>query len=322
MKDFKDARESQEGINLSKERLRRFHSRFGNDLYVELQMHPGNPEMFHSTNQFAMECAKERDIPLILTNDSHFVNRDDMEAHRAWVATRFRQTLRTMEYVYDDSFYIKSPIEMETVLPSIPEAFDNTAEVNEKIDWIDLNFGVSYIPPFNGLSPEESSKYMNQMVIDEFKARGLHEKEGYRERLREELSFINEHDFSEYFLHLWQATNFARENGIPLGPARGSAAGSIAVNMLGITDIDPIENGLLFSRFLNRGRVHKKRIWTVELESGNITNIVEDQNYHIRDEKGNWAIKRGQDLISEHTGGKKDSFIQPESDNCMNDNII
>lgn len=245
-----------EGARAEAEKLRDI---FGeNNFFLELQDH-GLPEQKFA-NQGLMRISSETGIPLIATNDCHYLYKEDAEAHDVLIC------IQTQKIVTDDDrmkyeggqFYVKSPEEMNEIFRYIPEAIENTEKIAKRCN-VNIEFGKYHLPKYEVPDGYDSLSYLKKLCEDGFKKRyeGITgaEEEEIRERLRYELDTIANMGFVDYFLIVWDYVNFAKQSHIPVGPGRGSAAGSIVAYCLEITDIDPIKYNLLFERFLNPERV-------------------------------------------------------------------
>lgn len=207
-----------------------------------------NPEL--------VRLSGELDIPLAATNDVHYVNRSDAEAHDVLLAIQTATTVddeNRMRFP-NDQFYLKSEDEMRRIFSFCPEAVDNTQKIAERCN-VEFTFGEYHLPEF--IPPEG---YTNREYLRELCRKGLSERYDpvtpeLTERLEYEMGVIESMGYVEYFLIVWDFINYARENGIMVGPGRGSAAGSLVAYSLRITDIDPIKYSLIFERFLNPERV-------------------------------------------------------------------
>lgn len=207
-----------------------------------------NPEL--------VRLSKELDIPLAATNDVHYVNRSDAEAHDVLLAIQTATTVddeNRMRFP-NDQFYLKSEDEMRRIFSFCPEAVDNTQKIAERCN-VEFTFGEYHLPEF--IPPEG---YTNREYLRELCRKGLSERYDpvtpeLTERLEYEMGVIESMGYVEYFLIVWDFINYAKENGIMVGPGRGSAAGSLVAYSLRITDIDPIKYSLIFERFLNPERV-------------------------------------------------------------------
>ena len=198
----------------------------------------------------------ETGIPLVATNDVHYVNKDDSEAHDVLLCIQTGSKLsdeKRLRYSANE-FYLKSDEEMRELFKDIPEALENTNKIAEKCN-VEFEFGHLHLPEFPIPDGKTNVEYLTELCN-----KGLHElydviTPEIQERLDMELGVITQMGFVDYFLIVWDYVNFARKNGITVGPGRGSAAGSIVAYTLRITDIDPIKYDLIFERFLNPERI-------------------------------------------------------------------
>ena len=228
------------------------------NFFLELQDH-GLPEQ-KFVNQGLMRISAETGIPLIATNDCHYLYKEDAEAHDVLIC------IQTQKIVTDDDrmkyeggqFYVKSPEEMKEIFHYIPEAIENTEKIAERCN-VEIEFGKYHLPEYPVPEGYTALSYLNKLCEDGFKTRyeGLtgDEENELRARLKYEIDTISNMGFVDYFLIVWDYINFAKEHNIAVGPGRGSAAGSIVAYCLGITGVDPIKYNLLFERFLNPERV-------------------------------------------------------------------
>ena len=232
-----------------------YQSVFGEgNYYLEVQNH-GMPEE-REVIEGALKISNELGIPLAATNDVHYCTEKDADIQRVLIAIQTNKTLGEdtgLDFV-NDEFYLKSEEEMRSAFDFYPEAVDNTALIADKCNF-DFEFGVTKLPLFDIPEPDHAQFLKNECI------RGLKAHFGgnipadYYDRLTYELSVIHQMGFDDYFLIVADFIKFARSEDIPVGPGRGSAAGSLAAFSLGITGIDPIKNKLLFERFLNPERV-------------------------------------------------------------------
>ncbi|MGD1860396.1 MAG: DNA polymerase III subunit alpha [Leptolyngbyaceae cyanobacterium] len=238
---------------------------FGDDYYLEIQDH-GSPED-RIVNVEVVKIARELDIKVVCTNDSHFISCLDVEAHDALLCIQTGKLVTEDKRLrYSGTEYLKSADEMRILfrdhLPDevIEEAIQNTLEVAEKVEEYENILGQPRIPDFP--IPEEfdgAEDYMadvaRQGLVKRMKANSYEAiSQEYRDRLEYEILMMIQMGFPTYFLVVWDYIRFARENNIPVGPGRGSAAGSLVAYAMGITNIDPVHHGLLFERFLNPER--------------------------------------------------------------------
>jgi len=242
-------------IDKAREVAGRFKEILGKgNFYLELQYH-GIPEQA-IVNKELVKMSSDLDIPLIATNDAHYVKKEDSYAHEVLLCVQTGKTMfdeKRMRFSTDE-FYLKSQQEMEKVFPDFPDAIFNTREIADMID-LELDLGHPILPNFEVPEGFNLNSYLKHLVIQ-----GAHKIYGHnlpkevQKRIEYELGVIISMDFSGYFLIVWDFINHAKEVGIPVGPGRGSAAGSIVAYSLGITALDPLKYDLLFERFLNPDR--------------------------------------------------------------------
>ena len=234
----------------------RYDSIFGRgNFYLELQDHGIREQKL--INPSIVRISRETGIPLVVTNDCHYLRRGDSEMHRILLCIQTNHTVEdkdAMEFG-SDQFYFKSEEEMRALFPQIPEAADNTVKIAERCN-VELEFGKTKLPPFHTPTGEDNVAYFRKKCFA-----GLREKYGenpdpaVRERLEYELATIEKMGYVNYYLIVHDFVRHAKEVGIPVGPGRGSGAGSLAAYCIGITGIDPNRYNLLFERFLNPERV-------------------------------------------------------------------
>ncbi len=208
-------------------------------------------------NEGLISISKETGIPLVATNDIHYVKQEDHTAHDVLLCIQTGSCLDDEERLRFDSdeFYMKSPEEMVKLFSHIPEALENTVKIAERCN-VELSLGQILLPDYEVPDGYSLESYLEEIANRGIETRyGIAPSEEVKERLAYELSVIKEMGFAGYFLVVWDFVKFAKDNGIRVGPGRGSAAGSIVSYALGITDIDPLEHGLLFERFLNPERI-------------------------------------------------------------------
>ncbi len=213
-------------------------------------------------NQGLVELSRELGIPLVATNDCHYLRREDAVAHDVLLCIQTGKTLKDPKRMKfsSDQFYLRNAEEMEQLFGHYPEALDNTLAIAERCN-LELRFEEYHFPRFKPPTEESLDHYLERTAREGLEQRFAYasssseERERYVKRLQEELSIIRSMGFSGYFLIVADFINYAKERGIPVGPGRGSAAGSLAAYSLGITDIDPLPYDLLFERFLNPERI-------------------------------------------------------------------
>ncbi|MCS7230876.1 MAG: DNA polymerase III subunit alpha [Elusimicrobiota bacterium] len=227
---------------------------FGRDnFYIEL-MYNNIPEQKIVLEKL-LELAKKMDIKTVATNDVHYVKKDDYVLQEILLCIATRTTLDDPNRLKFSSneFYFKSPQEMFEIFKDFPKAFKNTLEIAEKCNLI-IDFNKIYLPEIELPDGETADTLLRKLCYEGIKKRYSHISLEITKRLEYELEVIKQMGFSSYFLIVYDFINFAKENKIPIGPGRGSGAGSLVSYSLGITDIDPIKYGLLFERFLNPAR--------------------------------------------------------------------
>jgi len=250
-----------EALNSAKE----FDEIFGRgNFYLELQEHGLSAQK--EVNRGLVEIHDKTGIPMIVTNDVHFLRKSDFDAHNILLCIQTKSTMEERKEkgkeAYTEQHYFKSGDEMARLFPGQEEAIANTVKIAERCGF-DFQFGKYHFPEFQ--RPEDYAslnEYFEKVVRDGFSCKvekskkiPAEKKPLYTARLEEEITLIMKMGFASYFLIVWDFIRYARENGIPVGPGRGSAAGSLVSYCLGITDIDPIQYNLLFERFLNPDRI-------------------------------------------------------------------
>jgi DNA polymerase-3 subunit alpha len=228
---------------------------FGKDRFLlEVQRHGIDRQ--EQVNAALAGLGKEFGLRLCATNDLHYVHRHDSEAHDVLLClqtgARFNDPNRWRFSTQEN--YLKTAEEMAASFAEMPEALTSTLEVADQCD-LKIHLGETLLPPFDvpdGLSPDQ---YLRKLVTDGMRWRFGEPSAAVKERAEQELSVIGQTGYASYFLIVWDFYNFARKNGIVVGPGRGSAAGSLVSYCLGITNLDPLQHGLIFERFLNIDRV-------------------------------------------------------------------
>ncbi len=222
-------------------------------VYFEVQKN-GIPEQ-DKANEGIARFARELGRPLVGTADVHYLRREDFDNHAALLCVQTKSTLQAPKMSFDtNEFYIKSNEEMADSFAEWPEAVPTTLEIAERCD-IEIELGKLLLPQYPTESEETPEAMLRRIAADGLRARyGDPPPAEAVERLEFELGVIEEMGFSSYFLIVWDFVRYAKENGVAVGPGRGSAAGSIVSYSLNITDLDPLANDLLFERFLNPGR--------------------------------------------------------------------
>ncbi len=234
----------------------RYESIFGKgNFYLELQDH-GLREQARVNPQI-IALSRETGIPLVATNDCHYISPEDTQMHKVLLCIQTNHTLED-ENPFEfgsDQFYYKSEEEMRALFPEVPEACDNTAAIAARCD-VTFEFGHTKLPRFDTPTGEENTAYFRRLCGEGLRARyGETPPEEARERLAYELETIEKMGYVNYYLIVSDFVRYAKSVGIPVGPGRGSGAGSLAAYCIGITGIDPLRYDLLFERFLNPERV-------------------------------------------------------------------
>jgi len=222
-------------------------------VYFEVQKN-GIPEQ-DKANEGIVRFARELGRPLVGTADVHYLRREDFDNHAALLCVQTKSTLQMPKMSFDtNEFYIKDNAEMAESFAEWPDAVPTTTEIAERCD-IEIELGKLLLPRYPTEDGEEPGAMLRRIAMDGLRARyGDPPPAEAVERLEFELGVIEEMGFESYFLIVWDFVSYAKRNGIAVGPGRGSAAGSIVSYCLKITDLDPLENELMFERFLNPGR--------------------------------------------------------------------
>ena len=281
-----------ENYEEAEEAVQRYQKFFGaENFYLELQDHPSIPEQ-KIANERVIELAKKLRVPLIATNDCHYVRREDTEAQDVLLCVQTGNLVseENRMSMRGEDFSLKSPEEMQNAFKNTPEAISNTLEIANRCK-VELPLGKRLLPTYSTPFQKKPEEYFKELCYEGLNRKfGIEIPEEFRrvdgseiekkgeqlavsnsqkkiipsskeeqkkiiERLKYELGVINKMGFASYFLIVWDFIKYAKEAGITVGPGRGSAAGSIIAYVLGITDLNPLRYGLLFERFLNPERV-------------------------------------------------------------------
>ena len=232
---------------------------FGKDnFYLEIQNHFLDDDK--PATQGLVKLSEEIGAPLVATNDAHYIKRSDAKAHDVLLAIQTGSTVddeNRMRFA-NDEFYLKSESEMMELFPDHPEAIENSHKIAERCN-VEFEFGEYHLPEFMPPEGMTNKDYLRDLCYDGLERRygseALQDGSIYRDRLESELEVIEKMGYVEYFLIVWDFIHYAKSNDIPVGPGRGSAAGSIVAYSLAITEIEPIKYNLIFERFLNPERV-------------------------------------------------------------------
>ena len=238
-----------------------YRDNFNGDFYFEIQRHP-MPE-FDRINNVLKDLSRELDIPMVATGDIHYVRREDAQTHDLLLCigtgAMVKDTSRMK--MQADSFYLKSEAEMAELYRDIPEALENTARIADKCD-IKLEFGRVHLPQIDRPAGLTSDQYLSELCHQALPRYYPDASDAVRERLAYELDVIEKTQFADYFLVVWDIIRFVKERGIYFG-VRGSAAASIVLRCLDITEVDPLEYKLVFERFLN---IERKEMPDIDMD--------------------------------------------------------
>ena len=240
-----------------------FRDLFGEDYYLEIQNNGVKEQVL--VNQKLIELSKELNIPLVATNDAHYSRREDAYNHEVLLCIQTGKKMSDEDRMRfeTEELYIKSPQEMSDYFSNVPEAIENTVKIAQKCN-VEFEFGHTILPNYD--VPEGFATHYD--YIEDLTRKGLVKRYGndeineyeklseeIRTRTEYELGVIKRMGYVDYFLIVWDYINYAKTHDIPVGPGRGSGAGSIVAYAIGITDIDPLKYNLLFERFLNPERI-------------------------------------------------------------------
>ena len=245
------------GQNEKAEKIALWHKRvFGKDYYIEIQNNGIAEQVL--ANQKLVALARKLDIPLVATNDAHYLKREDAYNHEVLLCIQTGKRMSDIDRMrFDtDELYVKSPEEMIEYFKAFPDAIENTVKIAEECN-VEFEFGHTILPNYD--VPEEFEThydYFKKLCDDGIKNRyGENPSKEIIDRAEYELGVIKRMGYVDYFLIVWDFIHYAKTHNIPVGPGRGSGAGSIIAYAIEITDIDPIKYGLLFERFLNPERI-------------------------------------------------------------------
>ena len=240
----------------AREAALRYEGIFGRgNFYLELQDH-GMAEQKRINPQL-IRLSRETGIPLVATNDCHYIAPEDSRMHRVLLCIQTGRTIEdenAMEFGSEE-FYFKSEEEMRALFPDVPEAADNTVKIAQRCQ-VELEFGKTKLPAFFTPDGSDNLEFFHRLCQEGLARRyGEDPPQEYRDRLEYEIRVISQMGYVNYYLIVWDFIRYARSVGIPVGPGRGSGAGSLAAYCVGITNVDPMRYDLLFERFLNPERV-------------------------------------------------------------------
>ena len=229
---------------------------FGEDYYFEIQNNGLREQVM--VNQQLISLSRKLKIPLVATNDAHYLKREDSFNHEILLCMQTGKRITDSDRMRfeTDEFYIKSTEEMADYFEAVPEAIENTVKIADKCNF-DFEFGVTKLPnydvPKEFKTHEEYFRYLTKIGLEE--RYGKKYSNEIKDRAEYEMSVISKMGYVDYYLIVWDFIHYAKTHDVPVGPGRGSGAGSIIAYAIGITDIDPIKYGLLFERFLNPERI-------------------------------------------------------------------
>ncbi len=241
--------------NAAKEYALKLADIFGPEhFYLELQDH-GIAEQT-PVNQGVLRIARETGLPLVVTNDAHYLRREDAQMQDVLLCVQTGKTVddpNRMKFSTDE-FYLKSEEELRRLFPHCDEAFENTVRIAERCN-VEFVFNEYHLPSFPVPEGYTNEAYFRKLCADGFAERYADPPEEYRQRLEYEIGVISRMGYVNYYLIVWDFIRYAKESGIPVGPGRGSGAASIVAYCLHITEVDPMKYALIFERFLNPERV-------------------------------------------------------------------
>lgn len=243
-------------INEVESILEKYLRIFKDDFYLEIQRHPKSPEL-DEVNKELIKLSRKFAIPLVATNDVHYLNEEDAYAQEILLCIQTQRTIvekdRPLSMINIPDYYFKSAAEMKGLFIDLPEAIENTLKIAEKCN-LEIPMGKWILPKFNTPKNKTVNEYLKDLVQQRKKRVAKYDKKMIDERINYELKIISSKGYSTYFLIVQDFVYWAKSHGIAVGPGRGSVAGSLVAYILGITDINPIDYNLPFERFLNPER--------------------------------------------------------------------
>ena len=246
----------QEDYDAARDYALKLRDIFGDgNFYLELQDH-GIPEQ-RPVNQGLHRIARETGIPMVVTNDAHYLRKEDAKMQDVLLCVQSVDTVdnpnRKLKFETEE-FYLKSEDELRQLFPGCDEAFENTARIAERCN-VEFVFNQYHLPSFPVPEGYTNEEYFRKLCMDGFRERYEDPPESYKERLEYEIGVISRMGYVNYYLIVWDFIRYAKETGIPVGPGRGSGAASIVAYCMHITEVDPMKYALIFERFLNPERV-------------------------------------------------------------------
>ena len=228
---------------------------FGPDrFYLELQDH--GIEAQRPVNQGLQRLAREEGLPLVITNDAHYLRKEDADMQDVLLCIQTGKTVDDLNRMRFETqeFYLKSEQELRELFPGCDEAFSNTQKIADMCN-VEFTFHQYHLPAYPVPEGDTNEEYFRKLCYEGFRERYPEEPKEYRERMEYEISVISSMGYVNYYLIVWDFIHYAKQEGIPVGPGRGSGAGSIVAYCMHITEVDPMKYGLIFERFLNPERV-------------------------------------------------------------------
>ncbi|HEX4014246.1 MAG TPA: DNA polymerase III subunit alpha [Candidatus Cybelea sp.] len=250
-------------VATARQNAKTYREIFGDRFYIEVMRH-GMPEQ-DAINEGLVKLARELEVPIVATNDSHYLEQKDASAHDVLLCIGTGKTVSDTNRMkfYSDQFYLKSADEMYDVWSDYPEACENTVRIADRVD-IRIPEKIFHLPQYpvpedDGNAGRTDAEYLRELcelgLLERYGDERAASDQSLRARLDYEIDVITKMGFSSYFLIVWDFIKYARDRGIPVGPGRGSAVGSLVAYCLKITDLDPMRFNLLFERFLNPERI-------------------------------------------------------------------
>ena len=225
------------------------------NFYLELQDHGIDEQL--AANHGVMRLARETGLPLVVTNDAHYLRKEDAQMQDVLLCVQTGTTLddpnRKLEFKTEE-FYLKSEEELRQLFPNCDEAFENTVKIAQRCN-VEFVFNQYHLPSFPVPEGYTNEKYFRKLCYEGFEERYAEPPQEYLDRLEYEIGVISRMGYVNYYLIVWDFIRYAKEHGIPVGPGRGSGAASIVAYCLHITEVDPMKYSLIFERFLNPERV-------------------------------------------------------------------
>jgi len=224
------------------------------NFFLELQDH-GIDEQ-RPVNQGIQRLARETGLPMVVTNDAHYLRKEDAKMQDVLLCIQTGKTVDDQNRMkfQTEEFYVKSEEELRSLFPGLDEAFENTVKIADRCN-LEFTFHEYHLPAFPVPEGYTNEGYFRELCYNGFRERYPQEPKEYKDRLEYEISVISSMGYVNYYLIVWDFIRYAKEQGIPVGPGRGSGAGSIAAYCMHITEVDPMKYALIFERFLNPERV-------------------------------------------------------------------